>query len=422
MNSIIEIKNLGKKYNIIHQRGRYIALRDVLMNILKRPFSFLKSKAKQVAGIETKEEFWALKDINLEIKKGEVVGIIGANGAGKSTLLKILSQITPPTTGEIKIHGRVGSLLEVGTGFHPELTGRENIFLNGAILGMTRDEMAKKFDAIVEFAGIEKFLDTPVKYYSSGMYVRLAFSVAAHLEPDILIIDEVLAVGDAEFQKKCLGKMEEVTKEQGRTILFVSHNMGAVQQLCEKTILLNKGKIEKFENTKECIEYYVNNQSINKNIDIGKIINRRGNGKIKLTKFHIENEKGNIVESLKSESSAVFAFSYECEDPASIKDVDIGFSIDKNMNTANITYTSYTKEKINKINKQGCLKFNMKKLNLAPGMYNVGARIIADGIEADWPKDSVGRFEVCLKDIDIKNSFQSNPSSIVVIDGYWSHN
>lgn len=257
---IITIKNLGKKYNITHQRGGYVALRDVLMNVLKSPFSFLKSKAKQVAGIETKEEFWALKDINLEVQKGEVVGIIGSNGAGKSTLLKILSQITPPTTGEIRINGTVSSLLEVGTGFHPELSGRENIFLNGAILGMTRDEMAKKFDAIVEFAGIEKFLDTQVKHYSSGMYVRLAFSVAAHLEPDILIVDEVLAVGDAEFQKKCLGKMEEVTKEQGRTILFVSHNMGAIQQLCTKCILLEKGKLKEIGDVQKITDIYMNTE------------------------------------------------------------------------------------------------------------------------------------------------------------------
>ena len=206
---IITIKGIGKKYNITHQRGSYVALRDVLMNAIKSPFSFLKTKVKQVAGLETREDFWALKDIDFEVKKGEIIGIIGGNGAGKSTLLKILSQITPPTTGEIKIMGRVGSLLEVGTGFHPELTGRENIFLNGAILGMTQKEIAKKFDQIVKFAEIDKFLDTPVKYYSSGMYVRLAFSVAAHMEPDILIIDEVLAVGDVEFQKKCLGKMEK---------------------------------------------------------------------------------------------------------------------------------------------------------------------------------------------------------------------
>src|SRR5680860_1261222 len=253
---IIEIKNISKKYNITHQKGGYIALRDVLMNIIKSPFSFLKTKTKKIIGKETKEEFWALKDINFTVNKGEVIGIIGSNGAGKSTLLKILSQITPPTTGEIKIHGTVGSLLEVGTGFHPELTGRENIFLNGAILGMSQKDIAKKFDAIVEFAEIDKFLDTPVKHYSSGMYVRLAFSVAAHMEPDILIIDEVLAVGDAEFQKKCLGKMENITKSEGRTILFVSHNMEAIRQLCSKIVLLNKGKMEKIGTTSDvCLLY-----------------------------------------------------------------------------------------------------------------------------------------------------------------------
>lgn len=259
MEPIIEVKNLGKKYSINHQQGRYIALRDVIAGVFKNPFKFAKDKAKQVAGMHTKEEYWALNDVDFTVNKGEVIGIIGRNGAGKSTLLKILSQITPPTTGEIKIRGRVGSLLEVGTGFHPELTGRENIMLNGAILGMTYKEIAKKFDRIVEFAGIEKFLDTPVKYYSSGMYVRLAFSVAAHMEPDILIVDEVLAVGDSEFQKKCLGKMDEITKQDGRTILFVSHNMGAIQNLCKKTILLESGKVKKFDTTDKVIQHYMSN-------------------------------------------------------------------------------------------------------------------------------------------------------------------
>jgi lipopolysaccharide transport system ATP-binding protein len=257
MDYIIETRNIGKKYDITHERGRYIALRDVLMNAIKSPFSFLKTKAKQVTGFEKKEEFWALKNVSFNVKRGEVVGIIGANGAGKSTLLKILSQITPPTEGEIILRGRVGSLLEVGTGFHPELTGRENIFLNGAILGMKRKEIAEKFDEIVEFAGIGKFLDTPVKYYSSGMYVRLAFSVAAHMDPDILIIDEVLAVGDAEFQKKCLGKMEEIAKSEGRTILFVSHNIAAITRLCRRTILLKEGKIVKDGPTKEVTDAYL---------------------------------------------------------------------------------------------------------------------------------------------------------------------
>jgi len=292
---IIEIKNIGKKYNITHQRGGYIALRDVLMNVIKSPFSFLKTKAKQVAGFEKKEDFWALKDINFTVQKGEVVGIIGANGAGKSTLLKILSQITPPTEGEIILRGRVGSLLEVGTGFHPELTGRENIFLNGAILGMKKKEIAKKFDEIVAFAGIEKFLDTPVKYYSSGMYVRLAFSVAAHMEPDILIIDEVLAVGDAEFQKKCLGKMNEITKSKGRTILFVSHNMGAIRQLCEKTLVLNKGSVVNFTETEKAIAIYLSKTKSEKIIIPPKNTNRE-EFKIKKIEFKNNTNKPWIVE------------------------------------------------------------------------------------------------------------------------------
>lgn len=257
---IIEIKNIKKKYNISHQRGGYVALRDVLAGILKNPFKFAQQKAKQVAGIGTKEEFWALGGVDLEISKGDIVGVIGHNGAGKSTLLKILTGITPPTEGEITMRGRIASLLEVGTGFHPELSGRENIFLNGAILGMTKKEIARKFDEIVAFSGVEKFLDTPVKYYSSGMYVRLAFSVAAHMESDILLVDEVLAVGDAEFQKKCLGKMEEVTQQDGRTILLVSHNMGAIQRLCAKTVLLSKGKVVFYGDTKEAIERYLDNE------------------------------------------------------------------------------------------------------------------------------------------------------------------
>ena len=288
MESIIEVKNLGKKYNIAHQRGGYVALRDVLTNILKNPFQFAKQKAKKSLGLGTKEEFWALNDINFEVNKGEIIGIIGRNGAGKSTLLKILSKITPPTTGEIKINGRVGSLLEVGTGFHPELTGRENIFLNGAILGMTRAEIAKKFDQIVEFSGIEKFLDTPVKYYSSGMYVRLAFSVAAHMEPDILIVDEVLAVGDAEFQKKCLGKMEEVTKQNGRTILFVSHNMSAIEKLCNRCILLDSGNIIKEGRSKDVIDFYLNDKS---NLS-SEIIPKNKNGQLgQFTKITILNKE-----------------------------------------------------------------------------------------------------------------------------------
>jgi len=257
MDYVIEVKNLGKKYNIKHHSGGYVTLREIITNALKNPLRFLKKKTKEIIGIDTKEEFWALREFNFNVEKGEVIGIIGPNGAGKSTLLKILTGITPPTEGEVRIKGKVASLLEVGTGFHPELTGRENIFLNGAILGMTRKEISQKFNQIVEFSGIEKFIDTPVKHYSSGMHVRLAFSVAAHMEPDILLIDEVLAVGDAEFQEKCLGKMEEVTKGAGRTILFVSHNMGVIQNLCTKTILIEKGKITAMGETGEVVHQYL---------------------------------------------------------------------------------------------------------------------------------------------------------------------
>lgn len=257
MPPIIEIKNIGKRYNITSRRHGYVALRDIITEKLRHPLAAIVSLVKSILGKNRTEIFWALQNVNLSVAKGEAVGIIGANGAGKSTLLKILTRITPPTTGEVILRGKVASLLEVGTGFHPELSGRENVFLNGAILGMTRKEITAKFDAIVAFAGIGDFIDTPVKRYSSGMYVRLAFSIAAHIEPDILLVDEVLAVGDAEFQKKCLGKMEEVTGQAGRTILFVSHNMAAVEKLCPRSILLSHGKVVMVGETEKVIGYYL---------------------------------------------------------------------------------------------------------------------------------------------------------------------
>ena len=258
MSTIIEIENLSKCYHL-NKEGResYTALRDVIANTSKKIFSFANWKPKT----PSKDiDFWALKNVNLSIEQGDRIGIIGRNGAGKSTLLKVISRIVEPTSGSIKIKGRVASLLEVGTGFHPELTGRENIFLNGAILGMKREEIKKHFDAIVDFADVETFLDTPVKRYSSGMYVRLAFAVAAHLEPEILIVDEVLAVGDVQFQKKCLGKMEDISKSEGRTVLFVSHNMGLISQLCKKAVVLNQGSVGYLGDTSSSVEYYLNQQ------------------------------------------------------------------------------------------------------------------------------------------------------------------
>lgn len=258
---VIKAESLGKKYLIGHQsdRGRYTALRDVLARNVRDYWRKAKALAhgEQIVQGDEQEEIWALRDVSFEIRQGEVVGIIGRNGAGKSTLLKILSRITEPSMGRVTIRGRVASLLEVGTGFHPELTGRENIYLNGAILGMTRSEIRHKFDEIVAFAEVEKFLDTPVKRYSSGMYVRLAFAVAAHLEPEILVVDEVLAVGDAQFQKKCLGKMGEVANE-GRTVLFVSHNMSSIKALCDFGILIETGKIKFFGDIDTTVNSYIN--------------------------------------------------------------------------------------------------------------------------------------------------------------------
>jgi lipopolysaccharide transport system ATP-binding protein len=252
---VISVENLSKRYVIGHQNNAREGLRHTLENAVRNPFKWLQNRKEHGGNI--REEFWALKNVSFEVGQGQVVGVIGRNGAGKSTLLKVLSRITEPTTGRIRINGRIASLLEVGTGFHQELTGRENIFLNGAILGMTKMEIKRKFDEIVAFSEVEKFLDTPVKRYSSGMYVRLAFAVAAHLDPDILILDEVLAVGDSQFQKKCLGKMEDVAAAQGRTVLFVSHNMGMIARLCKHSLLLEGGRVVAFGPTADVVSRYL---------------------------------------------------------------------------------------------------------------------------------------------------------------------
>jgi len=251
-NAAVSVRGLSKSYSIAKNAAQHSTVGEALMHKLKNPLA----KAER-------ETFWALNDVNFDIQKGDVVGIIGRNGAGKSTLLKILSRITEPTRGKIDLYGRVGSLLEVGTGFHPELTGRENVYLNGAILGMQKSEIARQFDAIVDFSGTEQFLDTPVKRYSSGMYVRLAFAVAAHLNPEILIVDEVLAVGDAEFQKKCMGKMQDVA-DSGRTVLFVSHNMGAITRLCKQAIFLKDGTLMAFGSTSKVADLYANSGDTSK--------------------------------------------------------------------------------------------------------------------------------------------------------------
>lgn len=309
---VIKAEGLSKKYTISHEgTEKYMALRDVIHRGTMRLFG--------KSGKKVKEEFWALNDVSFEIKQGEAIGIIGRNGAGKSTLLKILSRITEPTRGRVEINGRTSSLLEVGTGFHPELTGRENIFLNGAVLGMGRGEIKKKFDDIVDFSGVEKFLDTPVKRYSTGMYLRLAFAVAAHLEPEVLMVDEVLAVGDAEFQQKCLGKMDEVSRSQGRTVLFVSHNMNAILQLCEKAIWLDAGEIKAMDNAEQVVRSYLsstlNNVAASKDISL-TTQERTGSGQLRFQKIEILDRSNNPSSCFYIGDEMAISFEIKRMDPA----------------------------------------------------------------------------------------------------------
>ncbi len=306
---VIQVKDLSKCYQIRSTAPKpYHSLREDLVDGFK---GLLRGKWGQ----SQSEDFWALKDVSFDVNQGEVVGIIGRNGAGKSTLLKILSRIVRPTSGEVMIRGRVGSLLEVGTGFHPELTGRENIFMNGAVLGMKRAEIVRKFDEIVAFAEVEKFLDTPVKFYSSGMYVRLAFAVVAHLEPEILIVDEVLAVGDIEFQKKCLDKMEAVSKNEGKTVLLVSHNVASVRSLCQRTIMLHKGNICLFGCTKDVINHYLDNSRNYSSVFIWDESNTPNSSSIQLLKAFILDKAKNLASCLDVSENFYIVLEYKLLKP-----------------------------------------------------------------------------------------------------------
>lgn len=307
---VIRVEELSKRYRIGRREG-YLTLKNSLARSYRRAFNLFKNKGEGESQA-VNNYIWALKDISFDVNKGEILGIIGNNGAGKTTLLKILSRITEPTKGYAEIYGSVGSLLEVGTGFHPELTGRENIYLSGAILGMKKAEIDRKFDEFVAFAEIEKFIDTPVKRYSSGMYVRLAFAVAAHWEPEILLVDEVLAVGDAAFRKKCLGKMEEVAKE-GRTVLFVSHNIGAISTLCNRAILLDAGTIIKDGSTQQVIKTYLSRGVANKNQITWSEKERPGNQAFRLVSVSLKAEKGKCAPKINISEDAIIEIEYEVQ-------------------------------------------------------------------------------------------------------------
>ena len=364
----IRVEKLSKMYRIGAKESQPQTLIETLRRATASPFDYLRRTLRPP---REEEIFWALRDVSFEVKHGEVVGIIGRNGAGKSTLLKILSRITEPTSGRAVIKGRVGSLLEVGTGFHPELTGRENIFLNGAIMGMSGNEIQRKFDEIVDFSGVEKFIDTPVKRYSSGMYVRLAFAVSAHLEPDILIVDEVLAVGDAEFQKKCLGKMKSASKGEGRTVLFVSHNMAAIRNLCEKTIVLKDAKIAFFGATADSVSQYLSTTKAEKTDRVLKENTlRKGTGELRFTRYAIEDKNNkNISCAISGEGCRIVLF-YETHAPVTAVNVGIAIFNSEGIRLSSLA-ASLLNKSFSKMPSTGKFVFTIPKLSLNEGEYSI---------------------------------------------------
>ncbi|HEY9596754.1 MAG TPA: ABC transporter ATP-binding protein, partial [Cyanophyceae cyanobacterium] len=376
--TVIRVENLGKKYSIGHQkRESYTTLRDVLAEGTKSLGRQLLMPFGKKRPNPTVEEFWALKDVSFEIKRGDRVGIIGRNGAGKSTLLKILSRITEPTTGRIAIKGRVASLLEVGTGFHPELTGRENIYLNGAVLGMSKVEIKNKFDEIVAFAEVEKFLDTPVKRYSSGMYVRLAFAVAAHLEPEILIVDEVLAVGDAAFQKKCLGKMEDVAEKEGRTVLFVSHNIGLITTLCNRGVLLQQGSVKTDNTIDVTVSLYLKSLEASTSQKLSQRIDRQGKGQVQLTHVEVSTTGDCPSTTLLTGCPARFIFHITAIRPGMV----CIFTIYNQQGeaVANFNSSIASPEDLKDPHIHTKLLCELNELLLVPGRYRINTAIMSDG-------------------------------------------
>ena len=412
MTPIVKAENLSKVYQIGTRTAGYATLRESLTNAVRAPFATLRRR------MERTEDVWALRDVSFSVMPGEVLGIIGQNGAGKSTLLKILSRITEPTSGRAELYGRAGSLLEVGTGFHPELTGRENIFLNGAILGMTRPEIQRKFDEIVAFAELEKFLDTPVKRYSSGMYMRLAFSVAAHLDPEILVVDEVLAVGDAAFQKKCLGRMRDISTE-GRTVLFVSHNMAAIRSLCQRGILLAAGS-KVFEGTAaECVDRYLAQvtQHATNEVDLTQVRRPKGvDPTLKIEKVRLASRDGRPLVRSGDPLEMELLFTVA----ETIEDVVLGVNITSPDNVSIMECRN--SHSVGAVEQLGPGEYSIKcritQNMLSPGLYflNVGARC------ASKPLDYVPQamtFEI-YSDETVASLWLSDVGGVVRVQSDWT--
>ena len=389
------VENLSKRYFIGHQsaqRERYTALRDVIgrnaLKMARRARDLVQGR--QILHGDAVEEFWALRDVSFELKRGEVFGIVGRNGAGKSTLLKILSRITKPTEGRAILRGRVASLLEVGTGFHPELTGRENIFLNGAMLGMKQNEIIRKFDEIVAFSGVERFIDTPVKRFSSGMYVRLAFAVAAHLEPEILVVDEVLAVGDAEFQKKCLGKMQDVASKHGRTVLFVSHNMAAVESMCGSALLLADGRCTAQGATATVVPEYLREISRVSTVPLDERADREGSGDLRTISLSLEGPGGSTVSAFQCGAEATLHVVTENRTHRVVRGLRLSLGIDNEMGQrVAVLDTALCGAQIPGIRPgREDIRVVIPRMTLIPGRYRLTVYSDINGIIADWIKNA----------------------------------
>lgn len=412
--TVIQVSKISKFYNLSHE-GKYYDLRDFIMDSPKNIWAKLKDRKKS-----QKDSFWALKDVSFSVRKGEVLGVIGRNGAGKSTLLKILARIVPPTSGKITIEGRVASILEVGTGFNSELTGRENVYLSGSILGMKKNEIDAKFKKIVEFSGIGRFIDMPVKRYSSGMHVRLAFAIVAHLDPEILIIDEVLAVGDIAFQRKSLRKMQSMAKDEGRTVLFVSHNMQAVDSLCSRAVLLEEGKVVATGKTRSVIGKYMSDFVPEENQQkIGKYKTRLGSGKIRIDDFWMENKAGERVKEVATGDQCRFVFKYLCPSGYGQEKVDVGFSVSSSMDQSIfIHYTSFTRQEIPECPPKGKFVFAFEKMPLAKGQYKINTRVTVGEVEADYV---VGAITINVDDGDFYNTgtIVGQSHSPIYVDGDW---
>lgn len=411
-NTIIKVEGLSKHYLLNkNQTQKSDTLYGDFINGLKN--------IKNIAQKKETTDFWALQNLNFEIQRGDRVGIIGRNGAGKSTLLKILSRITPPTKGRVEYTGRMASLLEVGTGFHGDLSGRENIYLNGSILGMTKHEIDKKFDEIVDFAEIEKFLDTPVKRYSSGMYVRLAFAVAAHLEPDILIVDEVLAVGDATFQKKCLGKMNEVSKSEGRTILFVSHQMAAIQNLCDKCLYLKSGEVADFGLSDKVIKNYMLSGNQTNKTSIIDRRDREGDGNIVVSDIKFFNNNKEEIEELITGQQVFIHVSYQCIDSYNGQNISFALAF---YGDDGILYTVLNSENTGvfyyDLKDNGEVVCVINKLPLMSGNYTINVAINSNGIMKDWVQEAI---EVNVVAGDFYGTGKINPAThkSILIDNTW---